>query len=134
MVGPDFQTPPADLNPSWLASGKSRVAKDPTKNGEWWRTFNDPALNRLIEIGYVQSPPLQVAGARVLQARAQLAVAIGQEYPQTQQAVGALQWTRESAREPLAPEGNASLLDYTEGSLGVRSPGNSTSGASSGAR
>src|SRR3954451_2013089 len=120
MVGPDFQTPSADLNPSWLASGESRVAEDPTNNGEWWRTFNDPALNRLIEIGYAQNLPLQVAGARVLQARALLAVAIGQEYPQTQQAVGALQRTRESAREPFAPEGNASQLDYTEGSLGVQ--------------
>ena len=120
MVGPDFQTPPADLNPSWLASGESRVAEDPTNNGEWWRTFDDPALNRLIEIGYAQNLPLQVAGARVLQARAQLAVTIGEEYPQTQQAVGALQWTRESAREPRAPEGNASELEYTEGSVGVQ--------------
>ena len=120
MVGPDFQTPPADLNPSWLASGESRIAEDPTNNGEWWRTFDDPALNRLIEIGYTQNLPLQVAGARVLQARAQLAATIGEEYPQTQQAVGALQRTRESAREPFAPEGNASELEYTQGSVGVQ--------------
>ena len=63
MVGPDFQSPPAQLNPSWLNSGESRVAEDPGNNGEWWRTFNDPALNRLIEIGYAQNLPLQVAGA-----------------------------------------------------------------------
>ena len=51
MVGPDFQTPPAQLNPSWLSSGESRVAEDPDNNGQWWTTFSDPALNRLIEIG-----------------------------------------------------------------------------------
>ena len=77
MVGPDFTTPPAGINPSWLTSGESRVAEDPTNNGEWWRSFNDPALNRLIEIGYAQNLPLQIAGARVLQSRAQLAVTVG---------------------------------------------------------
>ena len=118
MVGPDFSTPPADLSPNWLSSGQSRVAEDPANNGEWWRTFNDPALNRLIEIGYAQNLPLQVAGARVLQARAQLAVTIGEEYPQTQQAVGSLERARESARAPFAPEGNASQLQYTEGAIG----------------
>ena len=120
MVGPDFQTPPAQLNPSWLSSGESRVAEDPDNNGQWWTTFSDPALNRLIEIGYTQNLPLQVAGARVLQARAQLAVAIGEEYPQTQQAVGSLQRTRESARAAGAPEGNASQLEYTEATVGVQ--------------
>ena len=37
MVGPDFQSPPAQLNPSWLNSGESRVAEDPGNNGEWWQ-------------------------------------------------------------------------------------------------
>ena len=120
MVGPDFQTPPAQLNPSWLSSGESRVAEDPDNNGQWWTTFSDPALNRLIEIGYTQNLPLQVAGARVLQARAQLAVAIGEEYPQTQQAVGSLQRTRESARAAGAPENDASALEYTEATVGVQ--------------
>ena len=120
MVGPDFQTPPAELNPSWLGSGESRVAEDPANNGEWWRNFADPALDRLVELGYAQNLPLQIAGARVLQARAQLAVAIGQEYPQTQQAVGALERARESARAPFAPENDASALEYTEGSVGVQ--------------
>ena len=66
---------------------------------DWWQTFADPALDRLIEVGYAQNLPLQAAGARVLQSRAQLAVAIGQEYPQQQQAVGSLLHERESARE-----------------------------------
>ncbi|MEZ5860492.1 MAG: efflux transporter outer membrane subunit [Geminicoccaceae bacterium] len=120
MVGPDFTTPPAELNPDWLSSGSSRVAEDPANNGEWWRSFDDPALTRLIEIGYAQNLPLQVAGARVLQARAQLAVVIGEQYPQQQQAVGELQRTRESARAAGAPQGDASALTYDEGSFGVQ--------------
>jgi NodT family efflux transporter outer membrane factor (OMF) lipoprotein len=120
MVGPDFQTPESKLNPAWLESGESRIAAEPGENAQWWRTFADPALDRLIEVGYAQNLPLQAAGARVLQARAQLAVAIGQEYPQQQQAVGSLLRERESAREAGAPRGDASELEYTSNSVGVQ--------------
>ena len=120
LVGPDFQTPESQLNPAWLDSGESRLAAEPGENVDWWRTFADPALDRLIEQGYAQNLPLQAAGARVLQARAQLAVAIGQEYPQQQQAVGSVLRERESARAAGAPRGNASELEYTSNSLGVQ--------------
>jgi NodT family efflux transporter outer membrane factor (OMF) lipoprotein len=56
----------------------------------------------------------------VLQARALLGVAIGQEYPQQQQAVGELLRQRESARIPFAPEGDSSLLEYTTDVIGVQ--------------
>jgi NodT family efflux transporter outer membrane factor (OMF) lipoprotein len=120
MVGPDFATPDSQLNPAWLESGDSRIVAAPGENVEWWRTFADPALDRLVAVGYAQNLPLQAAGARVLQARAQLAVAIGQEYPQQQQAVGSLLRERESARAAGAPRGDASALEYTSNSLGVQ--------------
>ncbi len=120
MVGPDFSTPEAKLNPAWLGSGQSRVATEPTENAQWWLLFKDPALTRLVDLAYAQNLPLQVAGARVMQARAQLGIAIGQEYPQTQQAVGSLIHQRESARAAGAPQGDASLLEYTSNSVGVQ--------------
>ena len=120
MVGPDFQTPDSKLNPAWLDSGKSRIAAEPGENAQWWRTFADPALDRLVEVGYAQNLPLQAAGARVLQARAQLAVAIGQEYPQQQQAVGSLLHERESARAAGSTATKASELEFTSNSVGVQ--------------
>jgi NodT family efflux transporter outer membrane factor (OMF) lipoprotein len=120
MVGPDFTAPEAQLNPSWLGSGQSRITTEPSENSQWWLAFKDPALTRLVELAYAQNLPLQVAGARVLQARAQLAVAIGQEYPQTQQAVGDIIHERESARSAGAPQGDASQLEFTSNSLGVQ--------------
>ncbi|MFZ1429101.1 MAG: efflux transporter outer membrane subunit [Geminicoccaceae bacterium] len=120
MVGPDFTTPEAKLNPNWLDSGQSRIAAEPTENGQWWLAFKDPALTRLVELAYTQNLSLQEAGVRVFQSRAQLGIAIGQEYPQTQQAVGSITRERESARSAGAPEGDASALEYTSNSLGVQ--------------
>ena len=97
LVGPDFATPDAKLNPAWLQSGKSRIVAAPDENALWWRTFDDPALTADRARLRAESA-LQSAGARVLQARAQLAAAIGEEYPQQQQAVGSLLRERESAR------------------------------------
>jgi outer membrane protein TolC len=119
MVGPDFQSPDAAVNAGW-AGGDSRITTQPGEYAQWWRTFDDPALTELIGLGYEQNLPLRAAGVRVLQARALLGVAIGQEYPQQQQAVGELLRQRESARIPFAPEGDSSLLEYTTDVIGVQ--------------
>src|SRR5262249_46646912 len=55
---------------------------------DWWSVFNDPALNGLVDTAYDQNLTLRVAGTRVLQARAQQAIAVGTIFPQLQQANG----------------------------------------------
>jgi NodT family efflux transporter outer membrane factor (OMF) lipoprotein len=55
---------------------------------DWWAVFNDPALNSLIDRAYDQNLTLRVVGTRVLQARAQQAIAVGNIFPQTQQLEG----------------------------------------------
>ena len=67
--------------PNWSASTDPRLAAKAAADVAWWHTFNDPALDRLIEIAYQQNLPLQIAGLRILEARAQLGIAIGQQYP-----------------------------------------------------
>jgi NodT family efflux transporter outer membrane factor (OMF) lipoprotein len=54
----------------------------------WWSVFNDPILNRLIENAYQQNLTLREAGARILEARAQLGIAQGNLFPQEQYAFG----------------------------------------------
>lgn len=87
-VGPDFDHPSTELAPGWLEQGDKRVR---TKSGDfrdWWRLFKDPTLNRLIRTAYEQNLPLRVAGLRILEARAQLGIAIGDFYPQQQHLSG----------------------------------------------
>jgi NodT family efflux transporter outer membrane factor (OMF) lipoprotein len=85
MVGPDFVKPDAPVEDVWTQQQDSRIKTDAADNREWWTVFNDPVLNNLIEQAYQQNLDLQVAGLRILQARAELGVAIGSQYPQTQQ-------------------------------------------------
>jgi NodT family efflux transporter outer membrane factor (OMF) lipoprotein len=95
-LGPDFETPRADVAPEWLETDDPSLRSDENVNVEWWTLFNDPVLDRLIEQAWRQNLPLQVAGLRILQARAALGVAIGSQYPQVQEAAGAV------ARENLS--------------------------------
>ncbi len=88
-VGPDFVRPNSPVVKQWIEVN----SPDASANGltsrsapvvRWWQTFNDPTLNKLINEAYAQNLSLQVAGARVLQARAQLGIAFGELYPQSQ--------------------------------------------------
>jgi len=98
MVGPNFQRPKPAVSANWLDTGDSRVSAESATYLEWWKAFGDPVLDRLVEHAYRENLSLRSAGVRVLQARAQLGIAIGEIYPQTQQAVGAVQYFRTSDR------------------------------------
>jgi NodT family efflux transporter outer membrane factor (OMF) lipoprotein len=83
-VGPEYAKPPAPVATEWIQS------KDPAVQNrhlqDWWAVFEDPALNSLIDTAYGQNLNLRAIGTRVLQARAQQAIAVGNFFPQTQQA------------------------------------------------
>jgi NodT family efflux transporter outer membrane factor (OMF) lipoprotein len=89
MVGPDFVKPEAQVEEEWLQQQRDpRIKSEPADYSEWWVVFNDPVLDNLIELASRQNLDLQSAGLRILEARAQLGIAIGSQYPQTQQIGG----------------------------------------------
>lgn len=87
-VGPDY-TPPDD---TWLDGletsvyGKSvTLASDSEADlATWWRQFNDPVLDELIESARRENPGLRLSGLRILEARALAAAAGAALYPQVQ--------------------------------------------------
>ena len=85
MVGPDFVKPDAQMEEGWLQQHNQSIKSEPADFSEWWTVFNDPVLDNLIEIASRQNLDLQSAGLRILEARAQLGIAVGSQYPQTQQ-------------------------------------------------
>src|SRR5215470_15638598 len=115
MVGPDFQRPKAAVSPSWQDTQDARVSTGSATYRDWWTVFNDPMLDRLVEQAYRENLPLRTAGVRVLQARAQLGIAIGDIYPQTQQGVGSVQYIRTSDRAAFG-----SALDYWQSQVGLQ--------------
>ncbi len=106
-VGPDFVRPSSPVVQQWIevnnpsANQVSGLTSRSAPVVKWWETFNDPTLNRLVAEAYAQNLTLQVAGSRVLQARAQLGIAFGELYPQSQVAAGSIQRRRIS--ENLGP-------------------------------
>jgi NodT family efflux transporter outer membrane factor (OMF) lipoprotein len=84
-VGPDFTKPEAPVAPSWGPKGDPRVSTQAATDIAWWKTFNDPALDRLVELAYRQNLPLQIAGLKIMQARAEFGIATGKQFPQQQE-------------------------------------------------
>ncbi len=101
-VGPDFHKPKAPVAADWVLSKDPRVKTGEADYRNWWHSFNDPVLDRLIDRAYGENLTLRIAGVRVLEARAQLGISLGQFFPQTQQAFGSLQYNRTSDRSPTA--------------------------------
>ena len=85
-VGPHYVKPVLGVNNSWSVTAAPQISAQPIVDSGWWKAFNDPALERLIQLAYSQNLTLQVAGLRIMEARAELGIAIGKQYPQQQQA------------------------------------------------
>ncbi len=83
-VGPDFVKPDAPLAEEW-GSDDARLVPSAAEHRDWWKSFQDPTLNRLIDTAYQQNLSLQIAGLRILEARAVLGIAVGTQYPQVQE-------------------------------------------------
>ncbi len=116
-VGPDYARPPVDASTNWLEARDPRLKTNIAEQRNWWRVFNDATLDKLIDTAYRQNLPLQTAGVRVLEARAQLGVAVGELYPQMQQASGTLQYNRLSQTTLQGTFTN--IFDYTQSQIGL---------------
>jgi NodT family efflux transporter outer membrane factor (OMF) lipoprotein len=81
LVGPDYVQPKAPTNASWSEQTDSRFVVNAAVNTAWWNGFADPTLDQLVEIAYRQNLPLQITGLRILEARAELGVAVGNQWP-----------------------------------------------------
>lgn len=118
-VGPDFVTPAAPVVAKYLESKSRAVSTEREAYRDWWKVFRDPILDRLVETAYAQNLTLLSAGTRVLQARAQLGVAIGEFYPQQQEGVGSVTYNRPSHAD-VAANPQTSLVNFWQSSLGAR--------------
>ncbi len=89
MLGPDFQTPEAQVPEAWSEQDNELFQK-PSKDESvaWWTRFNDPVLDKLILTAYEQNLSLRSAALRIMEARAQLGFVKGQIFPQVQEMNG----------------------------------------------
>jgi NodT family efflux transporter outer membrane factor (OMF) lipoprotein len=118
-VGPDFEKPAVPVADTWLEADNENVDTSSTTYQDWWAVFEDPALSKLIDTSYRQNLSLQVAGLRVMEARAQLGIATGLKYPQSQSVGGGYAYSRSSINAPPLSNLPDNVLQGIDRSVGV---------------
>src|SRR5262245_25901647 len=121
-VGPNYGPPPVPVAEEWIEARDPKVQSRHLQYGDWWRVFQDPTLNSLIDAAYNQNLTLRIAGTRVLEARAQQAIAVGNIFPQTQQAYGEYSRVNLSKNAPNNPTTLFPLLRDISNRLGLPPP------------
>lgn len=121
VLGPDYSTPDAKVADNWIEVTEPfddiTIKTSSTNYSEWWKAFEDPVLDSLIEKAYQQNLPLQIAGIRIIEARAQLGIAVGNIYPQQVQGRGALSHVELSENSPNFS--SAADSSYRDVNIGV---------------
>ena len=110
-LGPAYHRPVLDIPAAYRATPQSATAAWPA--ADWWRGFNSPELNALIEQARVQNFDIAAAIARVRQADAQVRIAGAPLLPDIS-GTGNASWQHEglgtgSTGVGLARAGNASI-------------------------
>ncbi len=91
MLGPDFESPQAELPEAWVEQDNEFFRKPSTEDSiAWWQQFNDPVLDSLIQVAFKENLSLRSAALRIIEARARLGQVKGNIYPQVQEMNGDL--------------------------------------------
>ena len=114
-VGPNYCPPAAPVADHWIDDASPNVGSEPAQDAAWWQTFNDPVLDSLMQAAYRQNLSLRIAGWRILEARAQRGIAVGNLFPQLQQASGDYTRNQISKTSPNVTP----VLHYDEWTLGT---------------
>ena len=105
-VGPDYVKPEVDTPETWRYEVEN--AAD-IVNTRWWMQFNDPVLDRLIQIALENNKDVRIAAARVEEFTARVSIARSGLYPQLGYNAGARRFSN-SEDSPGTPGINDSYL------------------------
>jgi NodT family efflux transporter outer membrane factor (OMF) lipoprotein len=87
-VGPNYFKPAVPVAEDWIDFNDRRVISDPEIDWAWWQVFGDQSLDSLVQSSFQENLTVRTAGLRVLEAQAQRAYAVGNLFPQAQDAMG----------------------------------------------
>jgi NodT family efflux transporter outer membrane factor (OMF) lipoprotein len=87
-VGPNFQPQHEAWSEHWSSASIEQVTQQATQPDirQWWQIFADRNLESLMAQADANNGDVKIAGLHVLEARAQLGIAVAGRYPQVQQA------------------------------------------------
>src|SRR5579859_1441542 len=91
-VGPNYKKPQLPVPPEYRGVSAEQAGKGEAASfgdEKWWDAFQDETLRDLIQTALKQNFDVQIAAARVLQARAQLGITRADQLPSVEGAVSA---------------------------------------------
>jgi outer membrane protein, multidrug efflux system len=120
-LAPSYEPPQYVVPISWRGSSPFMEAKpaDAELRPDWWKLYDDPVLNRLIEQALAANPDLQAAAERFVQARYVMMKARSQYLPQVGLEAGASH-NRQSFERLFRPD-NSPLQQATVDTGGIAS-------------
>ncbi|MBN7795011.1 efflux transporter outer membrane subunit [Parahaliea mediterranea] len=89
LAGPDYQRPDSPGKSTWRDGLGVEVADEYSVRPDWWRGFNDPYLDQLIQRALDNNIDLQILGARIGVAEAAIGQANAARLPTVDAALGA---------------------------------------------
>jgi len=101
--------------PEWYQAERAGYETTAEEQLRWWRKLNDPVLDQLVELAHKQNNSLKIAGLRVLESRAQLGIAVGNRYPQSQAAAGDATAVQASKNAANTAAGDLSFTQFNVG-------------------
>ncbi len=118
-LGPDYREP----TPEWLAAWQpdlygqlgAATEEEDAPLQLWWQRFEDPVLDALMEEVLSENLSLQIAGLRVLEARARLGGAEALRLPQLQELSASAAYSRSRQNDGLLPASDNSFGSYSAG-------------------
>jgi NodT family efflux transporter outer membrane factor (OMF) lipoprotein len=113
-VGPNPCVPPGPTAPHWIDQDDVRVHQDCADLDRWWTVFKDPVLDGLIARAASQNLSLREAGFRIMEARAQLKIASGDLFAQSQSAFGSYQRGAASENSNTSPGLGTQFFDQRD--------------------
>lgn len=116
-VGPNFTSLDTPSQESWTEQSPPIATNEDIEIGPWWQNYEDETLNALIDYALQENYTVEAAAYRILAARTNLGFAVGEYFPQTQQAEGSSIRTHISAN---APNTLGIDRDFWDNVLGLR--------------
>ena len=121
-LAPTYEPPQYVVPASWHGSSPFVEAKpsDDELRPDWWKLYNDPVLNKLVEQAMAANPDLQAAAERFVQARDVMMKARSQYLPRSSAWSSAPRTTSQSIERLFRPA-NIPLTGSNRGPGGLAS-------------
>jgi outer membrane protein, multidrug efflux system len=99
-VGPDYHQPKIAAPARWSEPMAGGESNSPASLAAWWKTFNDPELDSLVDRAVNSNLDLKIAAARIRESRARYQVVSADSSP-TLDASGSYDRSRQSRNQPI---------------------------------